>query len=257
MEIKIAIGEIRRGMGYPNEAELSDASILMELWQTITLYRSSLNRSPEAWEISRWPFTVDADTKERNMSISDFGEGIFAQSKDDSNPYFLQRTIDLVRPDQMSMYWSGPTNLSIGGTWWGKHVASAFAVFNEGSQWKISWMPKHMQSADYVLWYVPGPAIVPPLFDDNTLFPLEEQNWFIVADCVVNLMPHIADRDKGLDAKQQALVEVATKKMQQWAPIFETRKWDGPRRENTTHRKIFGQSRSGARGIGGGGGGFI
>lgn len=245
MLVSVAIGEIRRGLSYPHEAELPDTSILMELWQVITYSRSLLNLTHEPWEIKRWPFYADAGTiTEKNLSVGDFGEAIFIQSKDDSNPYFIPRTISVVGPEEMSMYYSGPTTTLVGGMYT-PHVAQVFSIFRENNQWKIKWLPAHQNSAQYELWYTPGAPIVPPIYTDTTKFPIESQNWFIINNCIVNLMPHLADEEMGLNPKQQILFQSAQSKIAQWSPILEANRWDGPHREPIQHRKIFGRRRSG------------
>lgn len=250
MEIRIMISEILRGLGRPNEAELSESDILMDIWQSVSYYRSLLNIPGEAWDIRKWPFVVDSgNVLVKNITADGFSSSIFVTSKDDTNPYFIQRTIDVVRPDQLSSYWSGPTNLLIGSAWYRPHVAAAFAIYNENGQWKISWLPAHQQSCEYMLWYSPGATTSPFAFEDNSGFPIEEANFLILNDCIVNLFPHLADPEVGLNAKQRMLFDIADKKIQQYLPVFEARRWDGPRREVTTRRKLFGQSRASARGL--------
>jgi hypothetical protein len=252
MLIKTAISEIRRGLGRPHDAQLGDPDILMELWQVVTYYRSRLMLTPEPWDIKRETVTVpNGTTRELDLSITDFGEAFLIRTEDDgSNPYFIARTVDVIRPEQMSQYWAGPEALLVGGSWWTPHVAVAMSIFNEEGQLKLMWAPAHQESADYTIWYVRGAATVPPLMDDTTEFPMEEQNWYIIADCIINLMPHLADEKMGLNMKQQALIGTAEKKMKQWEPVFYARLLDGPRSETTQRRKIFGQSRSSARGLG-------
>lgn len=246
MEIRVMISEIRRGLGRPHEAELGDSDILMEIWQAVTFYRSRLSLTHEAWQISQWEFDITTGSPSvRDITPADFNSAIFVTTLDDSNPYHITRTINVVKPEQVSMYYSGPGLSQTGGMWWGPHAAQVFTIYNKDGKWKIEWAPQHSEAARYKLWYTPGAAIVPPLYDDTLNFPLEEQNFYIIADCVVNLMPFITDRDKGMNLQQQGLVAVATKKMQQWEPVFQARMWDGPRREATQRRRVFGQSRSG------------
>jgi hypothetical protein len=244
MEIKVALGEIRRGLGRPHEAELSDSDILMELWQVLVYYRSILNLTHESWSVKRWDFFVNPGSiSEKKITVGDFGSAIFVTSKDDVNPYFIKRTIEVVGPEQMSLHYSGPTNLLIGGTWWSPHVAAVFSVFNENGIWKISWLPAHSSSAEYTMWYVAGVTTTPPLYDGSTGYPIEESNWLIVANCIVNLFPHLADEETGLNPKQQTLLQSAQAKVAQYSPVLEARRWDGLHREPTQRRKIFGQRR--------------
>lgn len=244
MEVRIAIGEIRRGCGRPNDVELSDADILMELWQVVTYYRSRLNLTGESWDIKRWNLNVPAGTaKQGNITPTDFNSAFLIRTFDtDSNPYFIERTVDIIKPEQMSKFYNGTTDLITGSSWYGKHAATAMAPFNEGGQWKMLWSPAHTEAATYTVWYSPGANIVPPLFEDNTLFPIEESNWLFIADCIYNLIPHLAGKE-GLTPKQQLLMEGAKKKVQQYDPVFTARSVDGPRHEGTTRRKIWGTGR--------------
>lgn len=245
MLIRTAISEIRRGLGRPHDAELSDSDILMELWQVLVFYRSVLNLTHESWSVKRWDFFVNPGSPtEKKISVPDFGSSIFVTSKDETNPYFIKRTINVVGPEQMSMYYSGPTNLPIGGTWWSPHVASVFSVFNEKGVWKIQWLPAHQASAEYTMWYVAGCDTAPPLYDGSTGYPIEESNWLIVATCIVNLFAHLADEEKGLNPKQQALLQTAQAKVAQYSPVLEARRWESPHRETSQRRKIFGSRRS-------------
>jgi hypothetical protein len=251
MLITTAISEIRRGCGRPHEAELGDDSVLLELWQALTYYRAVLNLTHEAWTVKRWDFTVASGTTTEmeidSVEVPDFGSEIFIQSKDDTNPYFLRRTINCVRPEQMTQYYSGPTNLVIGSGWLLPHVAAVFSIFRESDQWMIQWLPAHAQDAEYTLWYISGASTTPPLFTSiaTTDFPIEDLNWLIVNDSILNLFPHLADPETGLNPKQQALFDIAKKKVEQWTPVLEARRWDGPRREQTQHRKVYGQKRYG------------
>ena len=246
MLISTAISEIRRGLGRPHEAVLSDPDIILELWQALTYYRSLLNLTQETWSIKRKRFTVQPGTPtESNLGVSDFGSCIFITSKDDTNPYFIQRTINVVKPELLSMYFSGPVNLQFGGSWaYGPHVARVFSIFKEGSSWKIKWLPAHATVAEYEMWYVPNCATQPPLFDDQMGFPVEESSFLIVNDCIINLFPHIADEELGLNPKQQALFDIAKKKVEQLTPVLEARRWDGAVREPMQHRRIYGSRRS-------------
>lgn len=250
MLITTAVSEIRRGLGRPHEGELGDDQVLLDLWQTLTYYRSVLDLTHEAWAVKRWDFTVPEGTDtELEVDITDFGSEIFIQSKDDVNPYFIKRTINCVRPEQMMAYYSGPTNLTIGGTWYSPHVAVVFCIFREitedKNRWKIQWLPAHQQDAEYTLWYIQGASETPPLFEADTVtaYPIEDLNWIIVNDCILNLFPHLADTEIGLNARQKLLFDIAKKKVEQWSPILEAKRWDGPRREQTQRRKILGQRR--------------
>jgi hypothetical protein len=251
MNVRTAVSEIRRMLGRPNIAELGDADILMELWQSITYYRSVLNLSQEVWQMKTKLINVDAGTtRAKPLGISDFGSAIFVTTHDETlNPYFIERTINVIRPDQMSMHWNGPTNLEMGGGWYGGHVANFFSIINEGGVWKIMWAPAHQESATYKLWYTTGAASSPPLLGDEVNFPVEESSWLIVAKTTLNLFGHITDEDIGPTPKQSLLMETAKSKVEDLSPILNARRWDGPRRETTQRRKMFGQSRSGGGGF--------
>lgn len=248
MLVKTAIGEIRRGLGRPHDAELSDPDIIMELWQAISLYRANLNMSNQPWQIKRLNVDIPAGATEKVITCPDLGQAFMMRTVNTGNPYFIGRTVDIVRPEQMSMYWSGPENTPMIGSYSRPHVAVVFTLFREASSWKLMWAPSHQESCRYQLWYTTGQSVIPPLFDSALGIPAEEQSSYIVAECVINLMPHLADPEKGLNPKQQVLLQAAERKVQQWIPIIEARKWDGPYREPTTRRKVFGQSRSSARG---------
>lgn len=225
--------------------ELSDAAILMELWQVITYYRTRLNLSDESWQVSTFRLNVPAGSvRIGNISASDFGSAFLIRSENtENNPYFIGRTVDIVRLTDMAKYYSGPENTPYVGNWWGPHVATAMAPYQDGGQWKMMWSHPHSEAAAYTVYYTPGPANVPPVFADNTQFPLENQNWYIIADVAYNLMPYLADAKTGLNPKQQALMGMLEKKLKQYEPVFHSQVTDGPRRESTVKRRIFGGSR--------------
>lgn len=108
----------------------------------------------------------------------------------------------------------------------------------------ITWRPSHRESASYRVHCTTGSATMPPLYDDQVAFPIIEQEHFMIADCALNLFGQIADKEKGLNEQQKILAETAKKKTDQWLPIFEARRLDGPRREVTIRRKSFGSKRS-------------
>lgn len=245
MLIVTMLGEIRRALGYPSEAQIGDDQILMEIWGVTTFYRSKLRMTGESWSIGRWPLQVPAGiTTEANIDPSDFSAIFMIKTSDPGNPYHIPRMVDFVRPEQMTSYWSGPDQLQIGGGWAMPHVAAAFAPFNEGGQWKIMWLPAHQQSAQYIVWYSTGAITVPPIFDDASLMPIEEQNFLLIAEASLNLFGFIADPDKGLNKRQELLAQTQLKKVQQWEPAFEEARWNGFRRETRQHRKIFGENRA-------------
>lgn len=245
MEISTMISEVRRALGRPHEAVLGDEDILMEIWQAVSYYRALLKLTNEAWIINRVNLNVPASTAtEMNLVADGFGQAFLIHTIDPSNPYHIRRTVDIIKLEQMSMYWSGPDHLQIGGSWWTPHVAMAFAPFNENGIWKIAWAPAHMQSATYKMYYTVGASTVPPVFDDTTAFPIEEQNFFLIADIAQNLFATIADPEKGLDERQKLLALTAKKKCDQWGPVFESQRWEGFRREQPMRRKVFGQRRS-------------
>lgn len=243
MLISTAITQIRRALGRPLEAVLGDEDILLEIWENVSMRRAQLKLTNEGWQISRWNINVPAGTTtETSINRGDFGQVFLIHTISPGNPYHIRRTVDIVKLEQLSMYWSGPDALQIGGSPT-PHVAQAFAPFNENGQWKIAWAPAHAQACTYQGYYTPGAAVVPPVFDDSMNFPIEEQNFFIIADCALNLFALLADKTTGLNAQQLLLKEVADKKYQQWSPIFEQQRWEGFRREQPMHRKIFGPKR--------------
>ena len=246
MQMSVFIQEVRRALLRPPEAVLGDEDILLESWQVISLYRARLRLTNEAWSIKRFDLDVPAADKEMNLNADSFGQAFLIHSIDPSNPYHIRRTVDIVKIEQLSMYWGGPDNLQIGGSWWSPHVAMAFAPFNEDGQWKIMWLPAHLQACSYRMYYTVGAAVVPPIFDDVTAFPLEEQNFYLISDVAMNLLPMVADSVKGFDERQKLQVEVLKKKLQQWEPVFESERWEGFRREQPMRRKVFGQSRASA-----------
>jgi len=251
MLMAVFIGEVRRALGYPSEQELGDDQILMEAWGVTAFYRTKLRLTHESWSVKRWPMPVNAGLPaETNITLGDFAEVVMIKTYDPNNPYHIPRMIDAVRVDQMTSYWSGPDNLPIGGGWAHPHVAACFAPINEDGQWKMLWTPAHSQSCVYMVTYSTGSASVPPIFDDTSLFPIEEQHFFLIADCALNLFAFLADPDKGLNERQKLLAQAQEKKVQQWAPLFEEARWSGFRRETPQRRKIFGESRAGRIGRG-------
>lgn len=244
MLIRTMMSEVRRLLGYPQEAELPEDRVLMEIWQTTNYYRTLLRLTNEAWNIGRWDLIVPAGQTEALITPGDVGQIFLIQTVDPSNTLHIPRTVDIVKLEQMSMYWGGPDNLPIGGSWTYPHVAMAFAPFNEQGTWKISWLPEHQQSCTYRVCYTSGPSIVPPIVDDNSQIGLEEANFFLMADVALNLFGHIADSEKGLNEKQKILQATCEKKVAQWGPVFEAARWEGFRREQPMRRKVFGQSRA-------------
>jgi len=245
MQIATMISEVRRALGKPNEAVIHDADILMEIWQVVSYYRALLNLTNEAWVIGRWDMNIPAGpTTEMNITADGFEQAFLIHSIDDNNPYHIRRTVDIIKLEQLSMYWHGPDTLQIGGSWWSPHVAMGFAPFNESGVWKMAWLPAHLQACTYRVYYTRGASIVPPVFDDTTAFPIEEQNFFLIADIAQNLFASIADPAKGLDERQKLLALTAKKKCDQWLPVFEAQRWEGFRREQPMRRRVFGQSRA-------------
>lgn len=252
MNLSVMISEIRRGLGYPSEQELDDSQILLEIWGVTTFYRGKLRLTHESWAINRWQMPVTAGLPcETNITPGDFAEVIYIKTYDPTSTYHIPRTVDAVKPEDMSAYWSGPDNLQIGAGFSFPHVAACFAPINENGQWKMLWLPAHQQSCIYLVTYSTGPATAPPIFDDTSLMPIAEQDFFIIAESALNLFPMIASDEKGLTKRQELLMAVQAKKVQQWAPLFETMMWNGFRREPRQHRKIFGESRDGRVGRGG------
>lgn len=244
MQIATAVSQIRRGLGRPHFAQISDPDILLEIWEVVAYYKSVLNLTNQGWNLKRKRFFVDAGTiTEMNLNADSFGSAVFATSIDDTNPYFIKRTIDVVGPEQMSKYFSGPTNLQVGSGWYTPHVAQVFAIWRQSGEWKISWLPAHLQTAEYELWYTEGAAVLPPLFDDNLNFPIEDSSFLIIADCIINLLPMLADPKLGLDEQQKLLLATAQKKVAQYTPILEAQRWE-IHKEPTQRRKVFGQRRS-------------
>lgn len=245
MLISVMINIVRSGLGDPTEQELGDDLIIMQIWEVVAMRRAQLKLTNEAWQIGRFNLDVPAgQTTEKNISPGDFGQAFLIRTVDPNNAYFKSRTVDIVKPEQLSMYWGGPDNLQMGGQQYSPHVAAAFAIFNEGGQWKVMWKPAHLQPATYKVWYNVGADIVPPVFDGASGFPIEEQNFFIIADCSLSLFPRLADPQSGYDERQKLLVQVQDKKYQQWAPIFDAQRLEGFRREVPQHRKIFGSRHS-------------
>lgn len=251
MLLSTMISEVRRGLGYPSEQEIDDSQILLEIWGVTTFYRGKLRLTHESWSINRWPMPVSAGLPcETNITPGDFAEVIMIKTYNPSSPYHEPRMVDAVKPEDMSSYWSGPDSLPIGGGWAQPHVAACFAPINENGQWKMLWLPAHMTSCVYMVTYSTGPAMTPPIFDDTSLMPIAEQDFFIIAESALNLFPNLAS-EKGLNERQKLLMAVQAKKVEQWAPLFETMMWNGFRREPRQHRKIFGESRGGRTGGGG------
>jgi len=250
MLLSTMIVEVRRALGRPPEAILDDSDVLMEIWGVTTFYRSKLRMTRESWSIGRWPLVVPASATEANIDLGDFSSAIMIKTTDPSNPYHMPRMVDIVKPEEMSAYWSGPDNLPIGGGWAHPHVAACFSIFNEAGQWKIAWLPQHNQSCVYTMWYSTGPNTVPPIFDDTSLMPIAEQDFLIIANTAINLFGQIAHPEKGLNARQKLLAQTQLQKMQQWGPLFEEARWDGFSREPRQHRKIFGENREGRIGRG-------
>lgn len=249
MLIKTMLGEVRRALGYPAEALLTDASILMEIWGVTTFYRAKLRATAESWQIGRWMINVPAGTPtETNIDADNFANIIMIKTVDPNNISHIPRMVDFVKPEQMTSYWSGPDNLQIGGGFNMPHVAACFAPFQQDGQWKIAWAPAHLAAAQYEMWYSTGADTVPPIFEDTSEMPIEEQNFFLIADTSLNLFGAIADPEKGLNERQKLLMATQKKKTDQWAPFFEEQRWNGFRREPRQHRKIFGESRDGRMG---------
>lgn len=241
MLISTVINLVRSGLGDPPEQVLGDDQIIMELWGVVALRRAQLKLTNESWIINRaWLDVPAGTTTEMNISAGDFGQAFLIRTVDTNNAYFVSRTVDIVKPEQLSMYWGGPDNLQMGGTQYSPHVAAAFAIFNENGQWKIMWKPAHLVGCRYRMWYTPGPPTVPPLFDDSTGFPIEEQNFFIIASIAINLFPRLADPEKGYNEQQKLLLEVQDRKYEEWAPVFNAQRLEGFRRETPMHRKIWG-----------------
>src|SRR5262245_16428012 len=117
MLISIMISEVRRALGRPLEAVLGDEDILMEIWQTVSLYRAKLKLTNEAWVINRFDLTVPgAPITEMTLSADGFGQAFLIHTIDPNNPYHIRRTVDIVKLEQLSMYWPGPDSLQIGGS---------------------------------------------------------------------------------------------------------------------------------------------
>lgn len=245
------ISEIRRALGYPTEQELGDDALIMEIWGVTTFYRGQLRETHESWSIGRWSMVVNAGTPaETNIVPGDFAEAFLIKTYDPSNAYHMPRQVDIVKPEDMAGYWSGPDNLAIGGGFAHPHVAACFAPINEGGQWKLLWAPVHQQTCQYMVWYTNSSSTVPPIYDDVSQLPIEEQNFLLIADVSLNLFAHLAHPEKGLNERQKLLAATQEKKMGQWAPLFQEMRWNGFRREPRQHRKVFGENRSGRIGRG-------
>ncbi len=251
MLITTMLSEVRRALGFPPEAVMSDDQILMEIWGVTTFYRSKLRMTSESWSIGRWDLQVPAGTPtETTIDPSDFSAIFMIKTSDPNNIYHVPRMVDFVKPEQVSFYWSGPDNLQIGGGFAMPHVAACFYPFNEGGQWKIGWQPAHSQGCVYTVWYSTGAITVPPIMADTSLMPIEEQNFLLIAESAVNLFAMLADTDKGLNERQKLLAQTQLRKLQQWEPLFEEARWNGFRRETQQRRKVFGENRSGRIGRG-------
>jgi hypothetical protein len=250
------IERVRFGLGMPSETDVADADILMELWQVVNMYRADLSLAPYDWTIGRFTITVPAAPfvgvsqasevgniyDEQPVPVGDFGSAIWIHTIP-VTPWQERRTVDIVKADRLSFFYAGP-DIPVG-TGWVPHVAAAFAFYYTNGTWTVQWRPRHLESAQYLCTYSTGSDTVPPIFDGTVNMPLEEQAWNCVHCVTVNLFPHLADPDKGLDQRQQKLEEIAQQKMARWDQIFTNRKWDGFSHETTKKRKGYGDSETG------------
>jgi|SRR5579871_5444575 len=242
MQISTFIMLCRTKLGLPSEAVLGDEIILLSAWENISMLGGALNVTNNEWQLASADLTIPVGpTEQMLINRPDFGYAVFIHTIDPSNPYHVRRTVDIDRVSEMSKWWSGP-DIQIGAGWI-PHVAAVFAIWYDQGNWNIGWRPRHAQSCQYRMWYTRGASTMPPLFDDVTSFPIEEQNFFLVSLTVKDLMPMTADPDTGLDERQKLLLAAAESKIQQWTPIFEAERWEGVARQNQGHRKIYGESR--------------
>jgi len=136
MDISVFIERVRTGLGHPHEAELGDDMILMQAWETITMYRADLNLGGQQWGVKFWLFTIPGSNTvgssltidTMKLGVTDFQTGVSVYTYSSSNPYHQRRTIDLINIDQFNMYFDGP-EIPIS-TGYIPHVAAAMSIYN-------------------------------------------------------------------------------------------------------------------------------
>lgn len=207
----ISIAEIQTGIRdyllYPDYARLPKSTVLLRIHDKADYYRTALSIVNRGWLVDRWNLNVDTARTEFPVTASNWGRPFLAVTKDDADPNFIEREVEIVAVQNRDLFYQGARQGSV--IFAAPHVASCLAFFNDADQgWRALVTPQHTQNAQYQVWFTPDRPM-PPVLADN--FNLIESfvNLFkvdVALSCLPNIL--IIDDDGNVtNAAQVAMVE--------------------------------------------------
>lgn len=174
-----AIGAVQRKLLFPSQPS---EGIIGEFYiETVDEKVTELGQTREAWFASKTAISVVPGRDEYLLDAlaPNLGKARFMWTKDDSDPYFQRRPVDIVQLEDLTTYYRGgdanPTPSPAA------HSALACAIYYEpGFGNKIVFGPTPNQNAQYVLVY--EPATVRPQSLENAGFRFSQFDSYL-SDC--------------------------------------------------------------------------
>jgi hypothetical protein len=237
--IKSTVQGIRSLLLYPPAGSVPNHLILDRLRDKLDYYLTALNITNENWFLQRSILTVQPNTDEFDFDVT--GKPILCVTMDSSDPYHIEREIEIVTVQDRDLYYMGPKQGMSSGTF--PHVATSISIFydQDRGQRIAKVTPQHTQVAQYLIWLQPE-TLAPPRMADN--FPMLENFMNLIkTDTALSLLPAIAG--EGNDTKVEAIQGQLMRDMARYDQQFQTWKMTafaeqaGPRRGWATEDSTY------------------
>lgn len=148
------ISHIRLKLGDPLPERPRDEVILTFLKDAAQQFYNELANTASNWTVKKSRITINAGQDTYLLAFPDFSQELLMRTVDDSDPQHWQREVTICQIQNMDQFYSGPVTDNFSPY---KHSAQVASFYMMDSSVYLQIRPSPSRSADYEIWYIPGP----------------------------------------------------------------------------------------------------
>jgi hypothetical protein len=148
------ISHIRLKLGDPLPEKPRDEVITQFLKDSAQQFYNELANTASNWTVKKQNITVNAGQDTYLLPFPDFSQELMMRTVDPTDPQHWQREVMICQLQNIEQFFHGPLTDQFTAS---KHSAQTASFYMQDGSVYVQIRPIPARSADYEIWYIPGP----------------------------------------------------------------------------------------------------